>query len=368
MATLRMKVLPKFPAQVLAGSGITITQAGGTYTFSVDTSIIPALDADLTAIAALNPTADKSVYWTAADSPAVYAITSLGRSLVGGASAGAMLTTLGISAFAQTILDDAAASNVRTTLGLGTSATVDTGTSGTKVPLLDGANTFSAAQIIQNGPAGLTVSSGGSTTTSSLVLGRTGTEIQLGVVGVVDTFYTGTVLGDVTLKASGGGIWWIGGSAGVGIKISSSGVVSIRGTTTNDSAAAGFVGELIESEILVGSAVSQTTGTSANITSISLTAGDWDVFGNYFTNMAGGTTTTNFEAAIHTTSATLPTRPNKGAHVMMNCSGVGQNYGIPIGTKRLSLSGTTTVYLVASANFSGSTLSGYGYLGARRVR
>jgi hypothetical protein len=99
-----------------------------------------------------------------------------------------------------------------------------------------------------------------------------------------------------------------------------------------------------------------------------LTAGDWDVFGIYFTNMAGGTTPTGFEAAIHTVSATLPTRPNKGAGILMNCSGVGQNYGIPVGTRRLSLSGTTTVYLVASANFSGSTLSGYGYLGARRVR
>jgi hypothetical protein len=38
------------------------------------------------------------------------------------------------------------ASAARTALGEGTSATVDTGTSGTKVPLLDGANTWSASQ------------------------------------------------------------------------------------------------------------------------------------------------------------------------------------------------------------------------------
>ena len=217
--------------------------------------------------------------------------------------------------------------------------------------------------------AGLTVLSGNNANNSNILIGRSGGDCQLGVAGSNDQFLTGTVAGDTILRNSGGGALWLGGAAAAyGIKITNGGVVSARGTTTNDSAAAGFVGELIESEILVGSAVSQTTGTSVNITSISLTAGDWDVFGIYFTNMAGGTTPTGFEAAIHTVSATLPTRPNKGAGILMNCSGVGQNYGIPVGTRRLSLSGTTTVYLVASANFSGSTLSGYGYLGARRVR
>ena len=259
----------------------------------------------------------------------------------------------------------------RSGLGLGTAAVKNTGTSGNTVPLLDGANTFSAAQAITTGSgvAGLTILSGGAGNLSDIVIGRTVGELQLGVAAASDQFLTGTVAGDVVLRASNGGALWLGGAgATYGIKIMNAGAVAVRGTTTNDNAAAGFVGELIESEILVGSAVPQTTGTSVNITSVSLTAGDWDVFGSYFTNMAGGTTPTGFEVAIHTVSATLPTRPNKGAGVMMNCSGVGQNYGMPVGRKRLSLSGTTTVYLVASASFTGSTLSGYGYLGARRVR
>ncbi len=41
--------------------------------------------------------------------------------------------------------------NARTKLGLGTSAVIDTGTSGTKVPLLDGANTWSNRQIWAKG-------------------------------------------------------------------------------------------------------------------------------------------------------------------------------------------------------------------------
>lgn len=50
------------------------------------------------------------------------------------------------SDFIATLLDDASAATARTTLGLGTSAVVDTGTSGTKVALLDGTNTWSNDQ------------------------------------------------------------------------------------------------------------------------------------------------------------------------------------------------------------------------------
>lgn len=54
-----------------------------------------------------------------------------------------------ISAFGRTLTDDADASAARTTLGLGTAAVQNTGTSGTNVPLLDGANTWSNTQIIE---------------------------------------------------------------------------------------------------------------------------------------------------------------------------------------------------------------------------
>lgn len=76
----------------------------------------------------------------------VGAITTFGWSLIDDANASAALTTLGVSAFAKTILDDADAGTVRTTIGLGTAAVKNTGTSGNNVPLLDGANTWSAAQ------------------------------------------------------------------------------------------------------------------------------------------------------------------------------------------------------------------------------
>jgi len=81
------------------------------------------------------------------------------------------------------------------------------------------------------------------------------------------------------------------------------------GTTTNDNAAAGQVGEYVSSTITGGASVALTPGVATNITSISLTAGDWDVsIMGYFT----GTPTTIFNnayVAATTSSATLDTTP-----------------------------------------------------------
>src|SRR4029077_4886616 len=51
----------------------------------------------------------------------------------------------------------------------------------------------------------------------------------------------------------------------------------LLGTATNDNATAGNVGEYIESVIPAGAAIAITSATNTNLTSISLTAGDWDV-------------------------------------------------------------------------------------------
>ena len=50
-----------------------------------------------------------------------------------------------VSSFGKSLIDDADAAAARTTLSLGTSATVNTGTSGATIPLLNGANTWSSA-------------------------------------------------------------------------------------------------------------------------------------------------------------------------------------------------------------------------------
>ncbi len=55
-------------------------------------------------------------------------------------------------------------------------------------------------------------------------------------------------------------------------------VSATLGTTTNDNAANGDVGEYVEASVTSGSGgISLTTGNAKTVTSISLTAGDWDV-------------------------------------------------------------------------------------------
>lgn len=143
----------------------------------------------------------------------------------------------------------------------------------------------------------------------------------------------------------------------------------IYGTTTNDNAAAGQVGEYISSSILVGSAVSLTTATSANITSISLTAGDWDVEGMVIFNPNALTTTTSLQMGISQTSATLPTLgAENNSNINTQSFSAGLSQSLSCGPMRISLSATTTIYLVAQAAFAINTMSGYGFIGARRVR
>lgn len=140
----------------------------------------------------------------------------------------------------------------------------------------------------------------------------------------------------------------------------------IVGTATNDSASAGNVGQIISSAVAVGSAVSLTSPTAANVTSISLTAGDWDVEGNVNYNQDSATVTVK-GAGISTTSATLPTdgtEVNSGA-VLTTTTAID---GATLPRKRISLAATTTVYLVGQATFSAGTVAVYGSITARRVR
>jgi len=141
----------------------------------------------------------------------------------------------------------------------------------------------------------------------------------------------------------------------------------ILGTTTNNDAAAGIVGEYISSTVLSGAAVPfVTTNVAVNVTSISLTAGDWDVSGNGVIDV--GTISTQGAFWVSSTSATIPTLPNGGIVVLNAAFPAGGIYAAATGTVRFSLAATTTVYLSARHTFTGTAGDAYGTLRARRVR
>jgi hypothetical protein len=111
--------------------------------------------------------------------------------------------------------------------------------------------------------------------------------------------------GFVALHAAPGPIGSTTPSSGAFTTISASGAITpsqtagIVGTTAANNANAGSIGELITA---TASGVALTTGTTANVCSISLTAGDWEVSGAISLGNAGNNMTF-ITAGSSTTSA-----------------------------------------------------------------
>lgn len=140
------------------------------------------------------------------------------------------------------------------------------------------------------------------------------------------------------------------------------------GTVTNDDAPAGYVGQLIESNV-ASPGVTLTSTTAADITSLALTKGDWDVWGNIGFNPDATTTMTILRAWSSIVSATQPTAPNGGALQQLALAfPAGNGQVLSAGTQRIKLAADTTVYLSTKCTFAVAALTAYGYIAARRRR
>lgn len=159
-------------------------------------------------------------------------------------------------------------------------------------------------------------------------------------------------------------------SGGTGNNLSWSTLGQIAGTQTNDSANAGNIGEYISSIVVIGSAIALTSGNSTTVTSISLTAGDWDVAAGANFTLSGTTTFQTAAAGIASSGNNVPlTAPGVVAAIGGGASAIPDNtIALAVGPARFSLATTTTIFLSARADFGVSTMSAYGILRARRMR
>lgn len=148
-----------------------------------------------------------------------------------------------------------------------------------------------------------------------------------------------------------------------------------RATKTNDDAAAGEIGEVKTATVATASSVSLSSGTAKDVTTLDLTPGDWDVWGQVDRNWSG-TTATIVSTGISLTADTMPTQPGG--------SGIGTDplqtdtatFGTTLtgiksqrcGPVRVSISVATTLHLVAKDTFSAGTVTAFGTITARRVR
>jgi hypothetical protein len=143
----------------------------------------------------------------------------------------------------------------------------------------------------------------------------------------------------------------------------------ISGTATNDNAAAGDVGEYVSSTS--GDVSSTGTGQMFDVTSISLTAGDWDVSAIGYGSIGSSTSWTGSRLGISTTSGNSTSGLVEGDNLSVLVWTAGSTpievmHIIP--SYRMSLSATTTVYLKARESFSDGSTSALGRISARRVR
>ena len=125
-------------------------------------------------------------------------------------------------------------------------------------------------------------------------------------------------------------------------------------------------GEYQESIVASGSAVALTSNTPANVTSLTVPAGDWFVYGVVGLLPAASTSITNVNGGANTVSATLGGLGKKFAFTQAAVvpGAVGQEYDAPL--FKLSVTVPTIIYLVAQATFTVSTLGAYGILSVSR--
>ncbi len=278
---------------------------------------VQAYDATLQSISALGTAANKMIYTTGIDTWAESDISAFGRSLIDDADAATARTTLGAAA-------SGANADITSMTGLTGTLQAPTGVkSSAGLDLLTFTYTASAVNYI-----GLTNNTTGNRPLISA--GGSDTNIELQLIG----------------KGTGG--------------------VLTQGTSTNGVGAAGYVGEEIESIIANASAVNVPTATSTNVTSISLTAGDWQVWGNV-NGSTFGTTPTAFFGWISTSSASAPDQSlYNGLSLTTGILVTGTGFEVP--SKRISLAATTTVYLSTFMIFAAGTQSVCGGIFARRLR
>ena len=146
----------------------------------------------------------------------------------------------------------------------------------------------------------------------------------------------------------------------------------IVGTTTNNNAQAGSVGEYVASVITTYTNF-PATGVFGDLTSISLTAGDWDVslsFGAYISASSNAKEIISFIGTVSGNNTINYVPNDNGQYLGFTRSSTSPNEAfIVVPAYRVSISSTATYYLKMYADYtSGGPPIAKGRISARRVR
>lgn len=142
--------------------------------------------------------------------------------------------------------------------------------------------------------------------------------------------------------------------------------LSLTGVTDGSSAAAGKVGEYISS--FQSTTNYPASATSADLTTIILTAGDWDISAVTYTT-ANGASVTSVLAGIGTVTGDDLTGVVFGdSGVAGGVVSAANALGLSIPSSRVSITGSATYRLKFRANYTVATPQAAGRISARRIR
>lgn len=161
-------------------------------------------------------------------------------------------------------------------------------------------------------------------------------------------------------------------NAKVTMLTASSGTVKsfmVTGTETNDNAPTGRIGEYIAS--VAGATNLPTSNNWGDLTSISLTPGDWDI--TFVSESDKSTATeaqfTNIQIGISQTSGNSATGLVDGDNLTQTRFANGMTtISMTISSYRQSIASTTIIYAKMRATYAGGQPVMYGRLSARRIR
>ncbi len=154
---------------------------------------------------------------------------------------------------------------------------------------------------------------------------------------------------------------WAGYHQAIADRVTALPAVVKKGAVDGSNAAAGDVGEYLTDTFGVAAL---STNTAADVGTLALTAGDWDV-GGYVLFTSSANNLAVAQAWVGTTSATAP-EPRSTIILFVGAMGGGTRLVAP--TIRVSSASPVTVYLGAEATFPAGTAGGQGIIWARRAR
>jgi len=258
---------------------------------------------------------------------------------------------------ANNLSDLANAGTARTNLGLGTAAVKAASGSGGTVASVTGS--FTAGHVAVFADTSGTIQDGGAPGTGTV---NSGTANQLGYYATTGSAISGLTSGNNgVLVTSAGGVPSISSTLPSGLSIP---LPLISGITSGSQQATGKVGEVLSSVILNASATSLSNATSKNITSLAVTAGNWYIFGNTF----DACSTAAMNSAQSSISTTTATQADNALTAIWNSGSANTNaIALSVPGQFVTISGTTTYYLVTTVTFSAGTATGCGGIYALRI-